>query len=127
MSVYDSARAAISPKRSSQINRFGGGRDVRSGRPAKVVRTRDKLPQLAITMRLNMMDIDGGKKPRRRRAKEPPEFEELAGKDKVAAVELAANMTPSPQELAREYRRKKRLNHVAGSVRLPDARRAGER
>jgi hypothetical protein len=78
-------------------------------------------------MRLNAMKIDGGKKPRRRRAKAPPEFEELAGKEKVAAVELATHMSPSPLELAREYRRKKRLNHQPGSVRLPDARRASER
>ena len=134
ISVYDSARAAISPKSpkqmvraAGQIARFGKGREVGSTRPAQVVRTRDKMPQLAITMRLNAMKIDGGKKPRRRRAKAPPEFEELAGKEKVAAVELATHMSPSPLELAREYRRKKRLNHQPGSVRLPDARRASER
>lgn len=132
ISVYESARAAISPKKNrksgaGQIGHFGKGRGVGSTKPAQIVRTRDKLPPLAITMRLNAMKIDGGKKPRRRRAKEIPEFEELAGKEKVAAVELATNMSPSPQELAREYRRKKRLNHQPGSVRLPDARRTDAR
>eukprot|EP01043_Picozoa_sp_COSAG02_P009663 COSAG02_NODE_330_length_24501_cov_39.465850_30_plen_840_part_00 len=132
MAVYESARAAISAKKNrksgaGQIGHFGKGRGVGSTKPAQIVRTRDKLPQLAITMRLDAMKIDGGKKPRRRRAKEIPDFEELAGKEQVSAVELATNMSPSPQELAREYRRKKRLNHQPGSVRLPDARRTDVR
>ena len=83
---------------------------------------REGLPKLGITMRLNAMKIDPGNKPRRRRVKDPPEFEEMAGKERAEAVELAANMSPSPLELAREYRRKKRLQHQPGSVRLPDTR-----
>ena len=62
------------------------------------------------------MKIDSGRKPRRRRGRDPPEFAQMVGKAKMAAVELAANMSPSPLELKREYRRKKRLKHGAISV-----------
>ena len=86
------------------------------------VRTKDKLPPLAITMRLDAMkvraqslciqpvlllcfsltrsrwrvQIESGTKPRRRRVNRLKSFEEMAGEQKVKAVQVAHDMAPSP-------------------------------